>query len=107
MERIRLSQTEKKCLRLLNEHGSDTLDTIARSQVCRALRSLESKDMVNVAWAEGGDYEAVKLSRNGRSYLIENPKLRNPIDWKWIILTAITGAITGTIALFIACTRLS
>lgn len=108
MERIKLSQTEKKCLRLLNEHGSDALDTIARSQVCRALRSLESKDMVNVAWVEGGDYEAVKLSHNGRSYLIENPNLRNPIDWAKVgAIAAIIAALAAIAALFITCTRLS
>lgn len=108
MERIRLTQTEKKCLKLLNKHGVESLDTIARSQAYRVLRSLEQKDLVKVAWIEGEDYEAVRLSRSGKSYLIENPKLLNPIDWKWIILTIITaiGAITGIVALFIACTRI-
>lgn len=108
MERIKLSKIEKKCLLLLNRHGSESLDTIARSQVCRALRSLESKDMVNVAWMEGGDYEAVKLSHNGRSYLIENPNLRNPIDWNKVsAIAAIVAALAAIAALFIACTRLA
>lgn len=108
MERIRLSQTEKKCLLLLNRHGFESLDTIARSQVCRALRSLENKGMVNVAWIEGGDYEAVKLSLNGRSYLIENPKLRNPIDWNKVgAIAAIVTALAAIAALLIACTRLA
>lgn len=106
MGRIKLSKTEKKCLLLLNGHGADALDTIARSLVCRALRSLERKDMVKVAWVEGGDYEAVRLSRSGKSYLIENPKLRNPIDWSKVgAIAAIIAALAAIAALFIACTR--
>lgn len=108
MGRIMLTKTEKKCLLLLNVHGAESLDTIARSQVCRALRSLESKDMVKVAWVEGGDYEAVQLTRNGKAYLIENPKLRNPIDWNKVgAIAAIIAALAAIAALFIACIRLS
>lgn len=107
MERIRFTKTEKKCLQLLNKYGADSLDTIARSQVCRALRSLEEKDMVRIGWIEGGDYEAVSITRSGRVYLIENPKLCNPIDWKWIISITIGIATLAVaiIALFVACNR--
>ena len=106
MERIKLSGIEKKCLLLLNKHGAESLDTVAKSRVCRALRSFESKDMVNVEWVKGGDYEAVKLSYNSRSYLIENPKLRNPVDWaKVAAIAAVVAAVAAIAALFIACTR--
>lgn len=106
MERIKLSKTEKKCLRLLYRHGAESLDTIARSQACRALRSLENKDMVNVAWIEGGDYEAVRISRNGKSYLIENPRLYNPINWAKIgAIAATIAAFVGIAAIFISCVR--
>lgn len=106
MERIRLSKIERKYLILLYKPDSESLDIIARSQVCRALRSLEQKDLVDVAWIEGGYYEAVRLNRNGKAYLIENPKLRNPIDWAKIsAIVAIVAAIAGIAALFIACSR--
>lgn len=107
MQRIKLNKTEKKCMNLLNKHGAEALDTLPRSQSRRALRSLEEKNLVRVAWIEGEDYEGVRMTRNGKDYLIENPKLRNPIDWKWLIGTAI-GVATLIVAIatfFIACTR--
>lgn len=76
-------------LSLLDKHGGDDLDTMPRSIVRRALHSLESQSLVSVAWVEGGDYEAVRLTRDGKDYLIKNPKLKNPIDWKWIVGTTI------------------
>lgn len=108
MERIKLSKAEKKVLRLLDRHGAEALDTVARSQVRRALRSLEKKDLVMVAWVEGGDYEDACLTLDGSDYLIENPKLRNPVNWSLIIGTAIGTATLAVsiLALCIACSRL-
>lgn len=108
MERIKLSKDEKKVLMLLHKHGQRGLDTMPRSCVRRSLRRLESLDMVKVAWIEGGDYEVMSLTRNGKDYLIENPKLLNPIDWKWITATAIgIATCAGTIlSLVIACSKL-
>lgn len=108
MERIKLSKDEKKVLRLLNKHDSEALDIIARSQVRRALRSLEKQNLVRVAWIEGGDYEAVCLTRDGKDYMIENPKLKNPVNWSWVIGTAIGVATLAVsiLALCIACSKL-
>lgn len=107
MELIKLSKTEKKCLKLLYKHGHESLDTIARSQVCRALRSLEQKDLVKVAWLEGGNFEAVSITCNGNAYLIENPKLHNPINWdKLGAIAAAIAAVAGIAALFIACSKI-
>ncbi len=107
MGRIKLIKEEKKVLRLLSKHGARSLGTIPRSQVRRALRSLEEKHLIRAAWTEGGDYESARLTRDGRDYLIENPKLRNPIDWKWIatIGLATIGAITGIAALLVVCSK--
>ena len=106
MEKIELSKGEKKVLRLLNKHGQESLDTMARSLLRRVLRSLESKGLTKVAWVEGGDFEAVRLTRQGRDYLIENPRLRNPRDWKWILTlgVALIGAL-GSVATLIALLR--
>ncbi len=79
-----------------------------RSQVRRALRSLEEKHLIRAAWIEDGDYEAARLTHDGKDHLVENPHLRNPIDWKWWIGIAI-GVATLTvaiIALCIACSKL-
>lgn len=108
MKRIRLTKEEKKTLSLLYKHGGDALDTMPRSIVRRALRSLESQSLVSVAWVEGGDYEAVRLTRDGKDYLIDNPKLKNPIDWKWVVGTAmgIATLAVAVLALCIACSKL-
>lgn len=108
MERIKLSKNEKKVLRLLDKHGQDALDTMPRSVVRRALRRLESLSLVRVAWVEGGDFEAVMLSKDGKDYLIENPKLSNGINWKSIIDTTLwaigaIGGLAGFIALLRTC----
>lgn len=107
MERTKLNKDDKKILRLLEKYGQDALDTMPRSRVRRALRVLESHSLVKVAWLEGGDYEAVMLTRDGWDLLIENPRLHNPIDWKWIITTIIAAiAAVGTIAvIFISCVK--
>ncbi|MCM1293211.1 MAG: hypothetical protein NC111_04955 [Bacteroides sp.] len=108
MERMKLTVTEKRCLKLLSKHGIDALDTMAKSQVCRALRTLEDKSLINVAWIEGDDFEDACITSNGKAYLIENPKLRNPTDWNKIgAIAAIVAALVSIVVLFIACTRLS
>lgn len=55
---------------------------------------------------EGGEVVATSLTDRGRLYVEINPKLRNPIDWKWIITTTLLAitAVTGIIALFVVCT---
>lgn len=76
-----------------------------RSIVRRVLRNLESHSLVRVAWVEGGDFEAVRLTRDGKDYLIENPKLLNPINWNKIAaIGAIIAAIAAVVGLFISCT---
>lgn len=108
MNKIWLSKTEKKVLLLLLNHGVEALDTIPRTHVRMALHSLEQMSFVWVAWIEGGEYIDVILTRNGKDYLIENPKLRNPIDWRWVISIAIAVATLGVsiIALLTACQAL-
>lgn len=108
MEKIKLTKDEKKVLRLLSKHGAASLDTIARSRARRALRSLEEKSLTKAAWIEGGDFEAVRLTRDGRDYLIENPKLRNPINWSLIIPTVVSilAVISSIIVGCVACAKL-
>lgn len=108
MQRIRLNKGEKRCLKVLYKHGTKALDTMPRSQLRRILRSLQNKGLVKVAWIEGGDYKSIRLTRIVRDYFVENPKLYNPIDWKWWIATLLSIATltVAIIALFIACNAL-
>lgn len=108
MERIKLSKNEKKVLRLINT-GSDCPSGFSIAIYSSCVRSLERHGLAKGAYIEGGDCEAARLTPDGRCYLAENPKLRNPIDWKWIIATiiAIVGVITTIIIGFVACNKLN
>ena len=70
-----------------------------------AVRSLDNKGLVRGVYTEGGGMEAASLTNYCKAYLADNPKLRNPIDWKWIvtiILLALT-AIATVATFFVAC----
>lgn len=68
------------------------------------VRSLERKGLVKGAYIGSGDVEAAGLTLEEQQLLAENPNLRNPIDWKWIIAIgpAMIGAITGIVALILS-----
>ena len=81
MERIKLTKREKRVLRTLSQQGFYALsgfDAIA-------IRSLEDNGLVKGAYLEGGGVDDAKLTNMGKVYLMDNPKLRNPIDWKWVV----------------------
>ena len=71
----------------------------------KPVRSLDNHGLVQGTYIEGGGVEDARLTNYGKEYLAGNPKLRNPIDWKWIVTTillAIT-AIAAVATLFVAC----
>lgn len=43
--------------------------------------SLVSKGLAKGAFIEGGELEGVTLTNAGKSYIRNNPKLKNPTDW--------------------------
>lgn len=106
MERIRLSNNEKIVLRLVSS-GRDCPDSFPSYVFAGYVRSLERKGLAQGAYVEGGGVEAARLTPDGRLYLAENPKLRNPIDWRWIITTVIAVVAAGAAiaALFISCSK--
>lgn len=100
MERIKLSKSEKKsfyivCNNQINE------SVLSSEYFVDAIQVLEDKSLVKGFWIEGHSLEAVRVTSKGKRYLHENPKLRNPVDWKWIINTVVSAvaAITAIIAL--------
>ncbi len=107
MERIKLSKNEKKVL-LLVSSGQDCPDSFPAHVFAGCVRTLEIKGLIKGAYVEGGGVEAARLTSYGRTFLAENPKLRNPLDWKWIITTAIAvaGLITAIVFGCIACSKL-
>lgn len=89
MERIKLTDTEKAVLRMLD---SGKVDKSQLASFSGALHSLEMKQLVTVEWHEGMTAADAKLTLYGKSYIQHNPKLRNPINWA--LIGVIAGAVT-------------
>lgn len=107
MERIKLSKTEKKVMCHLYKYDKESLDDFSRFSVENALHTLECKGFVKVAWIEGGGFDDVRITNVGMSYVRNNPRLSNPIDWS--IVAAVTGiiaAVAAIAALFVGCCRI-
>lgn len=104
MERIHLTKKERIVFRLISQ-GEECPNGFPSHTFSRCVRSLERKGLVKGAYESGGGVIDARLSPDGAIYLAENPKLTNPIDWKWIINTSIVavGAIAAVLGLFIAC----
>ena len=47
--------------------------------------TIYSYGLVKGAYLEGGGVDDAKLTNMGKVYLMDNPKLRNPLDWKWVV----------------------
>lgn len=88
MEKIHLTRREKEVLRLICS-GCCCPSAYPLHLFVSSVRTLETKGLVKGAWIEGGRLEDARLTAYGREYLALNPLLRNPIDWKWIVTTAI------------------
>ena len=104
MERIRLTKEEKTVLRMVA--GKVKPKEFPEHVYLSCVRRLERLGLVEAFWVEEKDTPAeVLLSDTGAMYLAENPSLRNPTDWKWVVTTAIAvvGAGTAIAALFVAC----
>ena len=101
MERIRLTKREKAVMRILSKQGYEALSEFDAS----AVRSLSELGFVKAAFTEGGGVEDAKLSTMGKEYLREFPRLRNPVDWKWVVTTAI--ALATMFAALSACIIIS
>lgn len=106
MERIRLSEDEKKVLRLVND-GKRRPRGYPPSLYIKAISTLEEKGLVSAAWTETEDEPfSVGMTPKGDDYLSSNPSLRNPINWVAVsAIAAILAFVVALIALFVACGR--
>lgn len=98
MERIRLTRYEKQVLLHVREHGEKQPRTISPLVFLHTLTTLQDKGLVKFR----SDYNEVfsaSLTVKGAVYLEVNPKLRNPVDWKWIILAVLSGITAISTAL--------
>lgn len=110
MERKRLSNEARNVMFALRTHNIDTCPkTMLQSAFNNGARELQLMGLAVCHQEESGNVEVVCLTDYGKLYLESNPRLRNPIDWKWIITTIIATitAIGTTLMLFIACNALT
>ena len=107
MKRIRLSKLEKNVLRMIATGQCVCPAAFPRHAFNAAVRSLEDIGLVRAMYIEGGEVVEVKLTSLSRQYFAENPNLHNPVDWRWVITTAISllSAAIGVIAMLVACGR--
>lgn len=99
MERIKLTNREKRVLRLLRDGCGEALSEFDAPSVAR----LNDLGLVMRSGIEDGGFEDARLTTMGKEYLNDNPHLRNPVDWK-LVFTAIA-AVAAVLALFISCIK--
>lgn len=85
MDWIKLNRTEKQLMICLRNE-IDYRKILPPREFEAAVYSLEDKGLVNPVKDKGG-IRAVFLTDKGRAYLVENPKLKNPVDYRWLIGT--------------------
>ena len=103
MERIKLTKQEKKVFKALDQYGDECNPDCPEYEFEYIIGSLQQKGLVKGAFVEGGGVEAVRITNKGKSYLRNNPELKNPVDWAIVTSVAVASAIFGAMALFLAC----
>ena len=106
MERIRLSEDEKKVLRLVND-GKRRPRGYPPSRYIKAISTLEEKGLVSAAWTETEDEPfSVGMTAKGDDYMSSNPSLRNPVNWTAVgAVSGLLALVVSLVALFVACGR--
>lgn len=106
MERIRLAKDEKHVFLHVNEHREKRPMNITPVMFIYCLSTLKEKGLINFK-SDYDDVVGVRLTIKGRAYIEQNPKLLNPIDWKWmsVIIVTLMTLIISTINLFCILSR--
>ena len=105
MERIRLSKSEKRLLRLFaSKTNVKGVDLSAEDEM--AIATLMEKGLIS-AIVFAGKITSGNILPKGDAYVRQNPELKNPIPWEKIFgFASIVAAIAATLALFVGCVRL-
>lgn len=105
MERISLSKRAKDVLQAVASGQYTCPEKMLQFEFNSGARELQRHGLAYIHEEQKGNVEIVRLTDFGKCYLNDNPKLYNPIDWKWIITTVIglIAAIAAIAALFVAC----
>ncbi len=84
-------------------NGTGCPRSISATSYCYAVAVLVEKGLIEAMFNGPDEVLSTLISVKGKAYLEQNPRLINPIDWKWIVSTvllALTAAAT-ILALFI------
>lgn len=90
MERIELSKRQKALYKAI---AREEYPNVCNKEDIEDIIVLREMGFVHGTNVMSGDIVAVRLSEQGRAYLHQNPKLKNPSVWqdkKYIINTAIS-----------------
>lgn len=104
MERIKLTKEEKQVFLHVAEYEDKQPKCISPATFHYCLATLQEKGLVVFV----SNYDKIikaHLTIKGEAYREQNPLLKNPIDWKSIIIliATIITSIATTLALFVAC----
>lgn len=107
MERIRLTRDEKEVMGHIAANGGKQPAKISPVMFHYSLSTLREKGLADFK-SNYGEVIDARLTMKGLAYVEQNPNLKNPVDWKWIITITLTGitAVATTLALFVACSVL-
>ena len=89
MERIKLTKTEKQVLLHVKRYGEQQPKAVTPVMFHYCLSTLQEKGLVDFR----ANYDEILLARltiKGSAYIEQNPKLKNPVNWRIIITMAAT-----------------
>lgn len=106
MERIRLTKEEKLTLVCVAVKGAEKPERMTEAMHSYAMHLLSEKGLVKYKESSSGEVWSATLTTKGKAYMEYNPRLKNPVPWKDILLITLSAvtAISTMLALFIACT---
>lgn len=105
MERVKLSKQAKTVLKSLRGGVVACPESMIQSDFNSGARELQHHGFTVCHEEENGNVEVARLTDKGKLYLEDNPALHNPVDWKWVVTTAIAivAAVAAIAALFVSC----
>lgn len=105
MERVQLSKQAKTVLKSLRGGVVSCPESMIQSDFNSGAKELQSHGFAVCHAEENRNVEVVRLTDKGKLYLEDNPAIHNPVDWKWVVTTAIAvvAAIAAVAALFVSC----
>lgn len=99
MERISLSSNAKAVMFALRAHNTRSCpETMQQHAFNMGALELKLMGLAVIHEEEGGNVESIRLTDYGKCYLEDNPRLRNPINWRLVMATIIALSFVVVVA---------